>query len=70
MRRASVVSEQGSSIKLGPLTPDRLKEYPGLGDLSNEEAKLAVDAIQKLTILLFEMLKNSEIIRHGESRNL
>lgn len=48
------------------LTATTLRRYTGLENLSNEQAVQAVDAIEKLSNLLFYVLKNGEIIDHED----
>jgi hypothetical protein len=49
------------SKKYTTLTVSELKKYPGLQNLSEIEEMQAIDAIQKLSNLLFYMLRNGEI---------
>lgn len=51
-----------TSKRCASLTITKIRKYPGLEDLSDEEAAQAVNAIEKLSNLLFYMLKNDEII--------
>jgi hypothetical protein len=46
------------------LSITKIREYPGLEKLSDRDATLAVNAIEKLSNLLFYMLRNHEIINH------
>ena len=49
------------SKKYTTLTVIELKKYPGLQNLSETETMQAIDAIEKLSNLLFYMLRNGEI---------
>jgi hypothetical protein len=42
------------------LTIEKLKSYPGLQSLTDEQAKEIVLSLEKLATLLFEMAKNSK----------
>jgi hypothetical protein len=50
--------------KYTALTVSKLKRYPGLQNLSEIEAMQAIDAIEKLSNLLFYMLRNGEIFHY------
>ena len=50
-----------NSKKYTTLTVSKLRKYTGLQNLSKSEAMQAIDAIEKLSNLLFYMFKNSEI---------
>jgi hypothetical protein len=40
--------------QLNVLTLEKLRSYPGLGNLTNEEAREAIDAIVKLSFLVIK----------------
>ena len=46
------------------LTPNKLRKYKGLENLSEEQALQAISGIEKLCVLLYQAVKNSEIITH------
>lgn len=54
-------SEIPNSKKYTALTVMKLRGYPGLQKLSESEAMQAMDAIEKLSNLLFYMIRNGEI---------
>ena len=58
---------EAKSKRCVALSPDSLRRYPGLENLTDQEAKDAVDSIDKLCVLLFSFLKNDEINMHEES---
>jgi hypothetical protein len=39
------------------LTVDRLKQFPGLENLSDEEAKKVIESLEKLSLILFSYLQ-------------
>lgn len=59
--RASCSTELERAHRYKPLSIEKIRRYPGLENLSDTEAKQAVDGVVKLSILLFQLLKNSEI---------
>jgi hypothetical protein len=54
-------SKLPNSKKYTTLTVTKIKKYPGLEILSETEALQAIDSIEKLSNLLFYMLRNGEI---------
>lgn len=54
------------SGKSKTLTVTKLRKYKDLQNLTETEAKQAVEAIEKLSILLFHLMKNDEIIRYED----
>jgi hypothetical protein len=39
------------------LTVDRLKQFPGLENLSDEDAKKVIESLEKLSLILFSYLQ-------------
>lgn len=54
--------------KYTALTVSKLKKYPGLENLPEAEAMQAIDAIEKISDLLFIMVRNGEIF-HYENKS-
>ena len=59
--RASCSTGLERAHRSKPLSIEKIRRYRGLENLSDTEAKQAVDGAVKLSILLFQLLKNSEI---------
>ncbi|MEX1240965.1 MAG: hypothetical protein WEB30_14665 [Cyclobacteriaceae bacterium] len=41
------------------MTIDRLREFPGLENLSDQEAKQVIDSLERLSLILFSRLQKS-----------
>src|SRR5215212_2340032 len=52
--------EERKKAKREPLTPEKLRNTPGLESLSDQEATEAIDSIKKLAALFFEMACQNE----------
>jgi len=50
--------------KKEPLTVTSLREYPGLENLSDEEAAQAIEALEFLSLILFRYFENRDINSH------
>lgn len=48
--------------KSEPLTPEKLRKRPGLENLTDEEALMAIDTIKKLAAIFFEIACHKEVI--------
>jgi len=42
-----------------PLTVERLRQFEGLANLSDEEAKQVIESLEKLSLIIFSYLKKS-----------
>ena len=43
------------------MTIERLREFPGLENLSDQEAKQVIDSLERLSLILFSTCRNPEI---------
>lgn len=41
------------------MTVERLREFPGLQNLSDQEAKQVIDSLERLSMILFSCLQRS-----------
>ena len=46
------------------LTVERLRQFKGLANLSDEEAKQVIESLEKLSLILFPTCRNSDLHRH------
>lgn len=55
-----------TSKKHRRLTVERLRTFNGLEKLTDEEAKEAIEALEKLSVILFEMYRQHKAKQNGE----
>jgi hypothetical protein len=48
------------------LSSQTIRNYPGLQHLSDIQAMEATDALEKLSLLLFQIFKNGDLDKHGK----
>jgi hypothetical protein len=50
----------------GKISCQALRQYPGLQHLSDSQAQEAIDALEKLSLLLFQIFKNGDLDKYGK----
>lgn len=50
------------------ISSQKIREYPGLQHLSDTQAQEAICALEKLSVLLFQMFKNADLDKHDKGR--
>jgi hypothetical protein len=55
--------------KVPPLTVERLRQFPGLETVSDKEAKEIINALEKLSLILYSHFKNIKLHAYEKQFN-